>query len=235
MLSPATVGRVTQVALRRSTAAARGALRPQSWWNETLGPVAVRSGVVTLSPPRLRDAEQWCAARLANQQRLEMAFPAETSDWAAGQTPLVWTQRCIELRAAARRGLAYPYVIRLDGVVAGEYGIDAVDPETGTGEQSGWVAAAARGSAVAKAATLLGVLRAFTGPDPLRRIVGPNAVDSPAPGILLKNIGYQREIVLTGLRDTSAGRKDHEVWVVHNNAAVRQQLRDQLKALNLPS
>ncbi|SOD75204.1 ribosomal-protein-alanine N-acetyltransferase [Jatrophihabitans sp. GAS493] len=233
MHSPATLRRVTQVALRRTAAAARGALMPHTWWNATLGPVPVRSGVVTLSPPRIGDAEAWCAARLANQARLQMAFPAETPDWAAGQTPLHWAQRCIELRSAARRGLAYPYLIRLDGQIAGEYGIDAVDPETGTGEQSGWVAAAARGSAVAKAATLLGVMRAFTGPDPLRRIVGPNAVDSPAPGILLENIGYQREIVLTGLRDTSDGPKDHEVWVVHNTPQVRAALREQLAALRV--
>lgn len=226
-----TARRLARVAGRRLQSRLSTTLTPETWWNSTLGPVPLVGGICVLRPPQVSDGPEWVAQRLRNRRRLEIAFPADTDDWADGQTELAWAERCLALRAAARHGRAFPFVILLDGVLVGEYGIDAVDVETGTGEQSGWIAKTVKGGTVAAVADALGVLHAFTGPRPLQRVVGPNATDSPAAGILLNTLGYQREIVLSQLRDTGAGVKDHEVWVIHNTQQSRDFLRQRLAGL----
>ena len=80
---------------------------------------------MTLRAPRIGDAVQWRAARLANRRWLEPLFPADAEDWADGQGRAQWTERCLRLRAAARTARAFPYVLLLNGRLVGEIGVDA--------------------------------------------------------------------------------------------------------------
>ena len=220
LLSAADAGRVVRIGVRRTRAALRWGLRPYAGWDEELGPVRLRAGTLLLRLPRVTDAAGWRAARLANRRWLEELFPADTADWADGQSALAWTQRCLRLRAAARAGRAFPYVALLDGRLVGEIGVDAVDRGTSTGELSVWTDHTARSGRLVIAGAALVVLHALTCARPVQRVIAPVAVGNAPPLRALEALGFDREATLRGLRDGV----DHDVWVLHNTAATRARL-----------
>jgi ribosomal-protein-alanine N-acetyltransferase len=221
LLSVADAGRVARIGVRRFRGALRAGLRPYAGWDEELGPVRLRAGTLQLRPPRVGDAAGWRSARLANRRWLEERFPADTADWADGQSALAWTQRCLRLRAAARAGRAFPYVALLDGRLVGEIGVDAVDRGTSTGELSVWTDHTARSGRLVTTGTALVVLHALTCTRPVQRVIAPVAVGNAAPARALEALGFDREATLRRLRDGV----DHHVWVLHDTAAARAQLR----------
>ena len=129
-------------ALRRAVRSARGLLRPAPGWDASLGPVEVDGAVVALRPPRLADGPAWRSARLRLRAELEPWWPTHR-DWAEEHTDLEWAAWCTGVRAAARRGLAQPFVVLVDGELRGQVGVDAIDRGTGAGELSVWLDAAA--------------------------------------------------------------------------------------------
>ena len=196
-----------------------------------LGPLQVDDGLVTLREPQLRDAEAWSAARLANQQWLERAFPAWGDDWAAEQQPVDWVERWWRLRRLARRGLARPLVLELDGRLIGEVGVDAVDALSHTGEMSVWLVRDHGSGAVLNAAWLLLINHMFTGADPLDRIIAPGATTARrglTPGMTAAGFAIEATVA----RKVGAqGMVDHDVWVLHNTAEVRRRVADRQQTL----
>lgn len=192
-----------------------------------LGPYDLPEGVLTLHTPHAADGSAWSKARLANRSWLERAFPAWGEDWEADQSPIVWVERARLLRRARSQGVA-PFVIRLDGVIIGEIGIDAIDAETLTGEGSSW-AVRDHGAHAMNVASLMVLLHAFTREQPLARILGPASVAARE--------GRQRNLTALGFTLGPAVPRrvgdqviDHDLWVLENTEDTRARLRSALSA-----
>ncbi|WP_460869233.1 GNAT family N-acetyltransferase, partial [Rhodococcus aerolatus] len=221
-LDPRTGLAVARVAPRR----VRRALdrRGLPGWDAPLGPVRVDDALVTLRTPRLTDAAAWRAERLALRAELEPWWPVRRS-WDADHDGLAWTGWCTAARAAARRGLAHPFVLLVDGELRGQVGVDAVDLGTSTGELSFWVDTAAVPRGTAAVALALVALRALQSPVAVRRLVAPVAVTNPRPGRTLARLGFTPEVTLREYRATSAGRTDHVVHTLHAGPGTLEHLR----------
>jgi hypothetical protein len=196
-----------------------------------LGPLQVPDGLVTLRTPRLRDAEAWSAARLANRQWLERAYPAWGGDWTAEQQPTAWVERWWRLRRLAWRGLARPYVVELNGRLIGELGIDAIDELTWSGEASSWAVRDHGSSAVMHAASQLLLVDSFTGRRPMDRVLSPVAITGRrgrTPS--LTSLGLRIEATIPR-RVGDKGLVDHDMWIIHNTTEARRALKEQTEAV----
>ncbi len=186
-----------------------------------LGPFRVADGVLALHTPHPRDGAGWSRARLANRAWLERAFPAWGADWEADQTPVSWTERARLQRRARSRGIE-PFVIRLDGHIIGEAGIDAVDAETATGEASSWVVRDHAPDIMRTA--MLALLQHVVTRDPaLQRVLGPVSVAARE--------GRRRSMTELGFRLGPAVPRrvgdrviDHDYWVLENTEENRAHL-----------
>lgn len=193
-----------------------------------LGPKRLADGVLELRSPRLRDAAAWSAARLANREWLERAFPAWGGDWAAEQSAAAWVARWWRLRRASARGLAKPLVVLRDGVLVGELGVDAVDPVSGGGEASVWMVRAHGSADLMVVASLLLLEHAFTDPPVLDRLVSPVATTSRrgrSPGLTAAGLRIEGTVPR---RVGDAGLVDHDIWTAQNTAAGRARIHDLL-------
>jgi hypothetical protein len=206
-------------------------VRPSVAASTTLTPVALPDGLLVMRSPRLSDGPAWSAARVANRAWLERAFPAWGDDWVAEQSEVAWAQRWARLRRLAAAGRAMPFVLTLDGALVGELGVDAVDEVTGTGEISVWMVRS-HGPAVVHAAMLLMIEHGFVS---LPRLLSPVATSSRrgrGPG--LRSVGYEIEATVprkVGARDLV----DHDMWMVHNTASVRDTTAEALRPLRGPA
>src|SRR5882757_1538879 len=214
------IARIGRIALRETRGALRPVLRGQSWWNASLGPIRLPAGELLLRPPVPSDAAAWRVARLANRAELEPAFPAAGADWAAEQSALSWTDQCLRLRGQARRGVAFPYVVLLDGRLVGER-LVMIDYGTSTGEDSIWLDRSVRRSDVAACSSALVSLHVLRAPRAPSRFVAPVSVTNRGPERVLQRLGYSLEGTLRAMRDTSTGRADHDIWVAHDSPEFR--------------
>src|SRR5437773_9766793 len=83
-------------------------------------PVELRAGPVLLRPPRRRDAGEWSAARIRNQEWLQPWEPTSASSWRARSSRASWTSLVATLRGNARTGTAIPLVIVYGGRLVGQ-------------------------------------------------------------------------------------------------------------------
>ena len=131
------------------------------------------------------------------------------------------------LRRARAQGVA-PFVIRLDGRIVGEVGIDAIDTETRTGEGSSW-AVPDHGDAM-NVASVLVLHHVFTREGPLARVLGPASVAARE--------GRRRNFTALGFRlgpvvPRRVGDQviDHDLWVIENTEDTRARLAGALAAI----
>jgi [ribosomal protein S5]-alanine N-acetyltransferase len=90
-------------------------------------PAELRDGDVTLRPLRMRDANAWMEARRRNIEWLrpwEATPPGGPSMF--GVSAAVFTAMTRRLRADARSGKALPFVIMVDGKLAGQINVAGV-------------------------------------------------------------------------------------------------------------
>jgi ribosomal-protein-alanine N-acetyltransferase len=90
-------------------------------------PVELRDGEVLLRPLRMRDASAWTDARRRNVEWLrpwEATPPGGPTTF--GMSKAVFTAMTRRLRADARTGKALPFVIVVDGVLAGQINVAGV-------------------------------------------------------------------------------------------------------------
>jgi ribosomal-protein-alanine N-acetyltransferase len=127
-------------------------------------------GPVELHPPRRRDAEEWSRVRLANEAWLAPWEPTAAGPWAARHTPAAYrAMRRAVLRRAAM-GLSLPFVIRVEGRLAGQVTIDnVVRGALRSGNLGYWIDRAAAGRGMASLAVALVCDHAF-GPARLHRL-----------------------------------------------------------------
>jgi ribosomal-protein-alanine N-acetyltransferase len=116
----------------------------------------VPSGVVALRPPRWRDAGAWSRTRIADETHLRSWEPDAPGAWADRNSMPAWPGQCSALRRLAARGQALPFIITVDGVLAGQLTIgNVVRGALCSGWIGYWVAGARTGGGVASAAVAL--------------------------------------------------------------------------------
>lgn len=213
-----------RLGVRMVRSAVRTRLAPATDWQLPLGPLRVAGFDALLRAPVLDDADQWVSLRLRNQRRLERWFPV-VGEWADAHTPLHWAEICQRSRAAARRGAARPRVVLIDGRMRGQWGVDAVDFGTSSGELSFWLDSGAGGHELSRAVCAMVCLDAFTCAAPLERLVAPVSVDNRAASAVLQRAGFTEEGTLRRYRVAGSVRTDHRMWVLHRSPATIAALR----------
>ncbi|EJZ11950.1 GNAT family N-acetyltransferase [Mycolicibacterium vaccae] len=178
-------------------------------WPLSAGPLRVPAGVVRLRPVRLRDAAQWSRIRLADRAHLEPWEPTAELDWEVRHAVSSWPSVCSGLRSEARKGRMLPYVIELDGQLAGQLTIGNVTHGALRSAWIGyWVASASIGGGVATAALALGLDHCF-GPVMLHRVEATVRPENGASRAVLAKAGFREEGLLKRYLDVDGGWRDH--------------------------
>src|SRR5829696_3554401 len=119
--------------MSRSASSPRSPDRPMGWvgtapapgrhpgWPARLGPLRVAAGEVVLRPVRLRDASAWSRLRLRDVHHLKPWEPTAPGTWDERHALLGWPPHCSSLRSMARRGMALPFAITVDGEFCGQF------------------------------------------------------------------------------------------------------------------
>jgi hypothetical protein len=89
-------------------------------WPARLGPIAVGAGLVELRPPRLFDSSAWSRIRLRDRLHLENWEPTGPGRWEERNASMSWPSQWWALRSLARHGQSLPFVITVDGELAGQ-------------------------------------------------------------------------------------------------------------------
>lgn len=213
-----------RLGLRRARGTVRGVFRPAADWRRPLGPVQLTTGTLELRAPRLADGPAWRVQRLRQQERVRKYWPV-TGSWEQAHTMLSWAEYVVRHRFAARRGLARPHVSLLDGRLFGQFGVDAIDRGSDTGELSLWGSAGWHGHVASRVGTAMVCLDAFTCVNPVARLVAPVAAENAGPSLIFASLGFQPEAVLRSYRPTGSGRSDHTIWVLHRSRDAIARLR----------
>ncbi|MGB3602213.1 GNAT family N-acetyltransferase [Gordonia sp. (in: high G+C Gram-positive bacteria)] len=178
-------------------------------WPATLGPVRVKSGVVTLRPVRLRDGRDWSRLRIQNQNELMPWEPTAQGPWAARHHPSAWNQMYAILKSEAKLGAVLPFVIEVDGQYAGQLTIGNVQRGAVRSAWIGyWVDSTVTGGGVASAAVALGVDHAF-GPVGLHRLEATVQPENLASRAVLAKVGFRQEGLLKRYMDVNSRWRDH--------------------------
>jgi len=173
----------------------------------TLGPVVTRGKIVELRPPVTADAAEWSRLVRPERDRLEARWPASELDWAARTSEAAWRDRCADFRRLARDGVVLPFLITVDGLIAGELRLDRIDRERGSAEVQVWISRAHEGASITAGALRLLVHHGF-GERELRRLTAPIPAGDRAAATLFGRAGFRREGMLRGYRPNT----DYELW-----------------------
>jgi glutamate-1-semialdehyde 2,1-aminomutase len=173
----------------------------------TLGPVVTRGKVVELRPPVAADAIEWSRLVRPERDRLEPRWADSDLDWVMRTSADAWRDRCAELRRLAKDGTALPFLITVDGDIAGELLLDRVDRERGCAEVEAWISEAREGASITASALRLLLLHAF-GEYEIRRLTAAIPVGDRSAAVLFSRAGFRREGMLRGYRRTA----DYELW-----------------------
>ena len=159
-------------------------------------PAHLAWGPVELHPPRRRDAEEWSRVRIANEAWLAPWEPTAAGPWAARHTPAAYrAMRRAVLRRAAM-GFSLPFVVRVEGRLAGQVTIDnVVRGALRSGNLGYWVDRAVAGRGMASLAVALVCDHAF-GPARLHRL------------------GFRREGLLRRYLDIDGDWRDHDTFAL---------------------
>jgi [ribosomal protein S5]-alanine N-acetyltransferase len=171
-------------------------------------------GPVELHPPRRRDAEEWSRVRLANEAWLAPWEPTAVGPWAARHTPTAYrAMRRAVLRRAAM-GLSLPFVVRVEGRLAGQVTIDnVVRGALRSGNLGYWVDRAVAGRGMASLAVALVCDHAF-GPARLHRLQADIRPENGSSRRLVHRLGFRHEGLLRRYLDIDGDWRDHDTFAL---------------------
>lgn len=180
-------------------------------WPARVGRLRVRSGLVALRPIRLGDGPAWSRIRLRDEEHLLQWEPSAPGSWVDRHRLLAWPGHFRALRSLARRGIALPFAITLDGRFVGQLSVGNVVRGSLLSAWVGyWVAADATGSGVATAAAALGVDHCF-GPVGLHRVEATVRPENTASRRVLAKLGFREEGLHLRYLDVGGVWRDHLV------------------------
>ncbi|MET9228102.1 GNAT family protein [Lentzea sp. NPDC003310] len=178
-------------------------------WPVRLGPLQVRAGVVELRGPRLFDGSKWSRLRIRDRAYLEQWEPTAQEGWDERNATMSWPAQWSSLRGMARRGTTLPFMILVDGEVAGQITIGNIVRGSLLSAWIGyWVAADRAGGGVATAAVALLTDHAFreAGLHRLEATVRPE--NGPSIRVLTKS-GFREEGLFKRYLDVAGQWRDH--------------------------
>ncbi len=183
------------------------ALRP-GW------PAHLAWGPVELHPPRRRDAEEWSRVRIANEAWLAPWEPTAAGPWAARHTPATYraVRRAVLRRAAM--GLSLPFVVRVEGRLAGQVTIDnVVRGALRSGNLGYWIDRSVAGRGMASLAVALVCDHAF-GPARLHRLQADIRPENAPSRGLVHRLGFRHEGLLRRYLDIDGDWRDHDTFAL---------------------
>lgn len=178
-------------------------------WPARLGPLVVRAGTLELRPPRLFDASAWSRVRLRDRVHLEDWEPTAPGRWEDRNTRSAWPAQWWALRALARRGQSLPFMIMVDGELAGQITVGNVVRGSLCSAWIGyWVAShlVKGGVATAAVALLADHCFAMAGLHRLEATVRPE--NTPSLRVLGK-AGFRQEGLFRHYLDVAGAWRDH--------------------------
>ncbi|GGP33746.1 GNAT family N-acetyltransferase [Saccharothrix coeruleofusca] len=183
-------------------------------WPARLGPLRVDAGLVALRPPRLFDASTWSRLRLRDQAHLEDWEPTAVGGWYDRNSAMSWPAQWSSLRASARRGQALPFVITVDGELAGQITVGNVVRGALCSAWVGyWVAADRARGGVATAALALVVDHCF-GEAGLHRLEATVRPENAASLRVLGKAGFREEGLFLRYLDVAGDWRDHLCFAI---------------------
>jgi ribosomal-protein-alanine N-acetyltransferase len=171
-------------------------------------------GPVELHPPRRRDAEEWSRVRRANEAWLAPWEPTAAGPWAARHTPAAYrAMRRAVLRRAAM-GMSLPFVVRVEGRLAGQVTIDnVVRGALRSGNLGYWIDRAVAGRGMASLAVALVCDHAF-GPARLHRLQADIRPENARSRGLVHRLGFRHEGLLRRYLDIDGDWRDHDTFAL---------------------
>ncbi|HVK20725.1 MAG TPA: GNAT family protein [Actinokineospora sp.] len=183
-------------------------------WPARLGPLTVPAGVVEVRAPRLWDGSAWSQIRRRDQRHLENWEPSVPGTWADRNAGLAWPGQWSALRALARRGMALPFMITVDGKLAGQITVGNVIRGSLCSAWVGyWVASHAVGGGVATAAVALVVDHCFASAG-LHRVEATVRPENAASLRVLGKLGFREEGLFRRYLDVAGDWRDHLVFAL---------------------
>jgi [ribosomal protein S5]-alanine N-acetyltransferase len=178
-------------------------------WPARLGPLQVPGGLVAVRAPRLFDGSAWSKIRLRDREHLERWEPTAPGSWDDRNATLAWPGQWSSLRALARRGMTLPFVITVDGQLAGQVTVGNVIRGSLCSAWIGyWVASHVIGGGVAPAAVALVVDHCFTLAG-LHRIEATVRPENTASLRVLEKLGFRQEGLFRRYLDVAGAWRDH--------------------------
>lgn len=178
-------------------------------WPARLGPLRVTAGVLEVRKPRLRDASVWSRVRRRDRLHLQSWEPTVPGSWQDNNAPLAWPGQWSTLRGLARRGLTLPFVITVDGQLAGQVTVGNVVRGSLCSAWVGyWVGTHATGGGVATGAVALVVDHCFSVAG-LHRLEATVRPENHASIRVLTKLGFREEGLFRRYLDVAGGWRDH--------------------------
>jgi [ribosomal protein S5]-alanine N-acetyltransferase len=178
-------------------------------WPVRLGPLGVPAGVVELRPPRLFDAGTWSRIRIRERSHLENWEPSAPGSWEERNGVLAWLSQWSALRSLARRGQTLPFMILVDGELAGQVTVGNVLRGSLRSAWVGyWVDSEVTGGGVATAATALAVDHCFRAAG-LHRIEATVRPENQASVRVLTKLGFRQEGLFRRYLEVAGDWRDH--------------------------
>jgi [ribosomal protein S5]-alanine N-acetyltransferase len=169
----------------------------------------VPAGVVEVRAPRLFDAGAWSRVRRRDRLHLESWEPTVPGNWNDNNGPLAWPGQWSTLRGLGRRGLSLPFVILVDGELAGQVTVGNVVRGSLCSAWVGyWVGTHATAGGVATGAVAMVVDHCF-GAAGLHRVEATVRPENSASMRVLGKLGFREEGLFRRYLDVAGGWRDH--------------------------
>ena len=178
-------------------------------WPALLGPLRVAAGIVEVRKPKLADAAAWSRIRLRDRDYLEVWEPIAPGSWVERNNALAWPAQFVALRSVARRGQSLPFVITVDGWLAGQVTVGNIVRGSLCSAWVGyWVGSHVAGGGVATAAVALAVDHCFNAAG-LHRVEATVQPDNAASLRVLAKLGFREEGVFRRYLQIGGVWRDH--------------------------
>jgi ribosomal-protein-alanine N-acetyltransferase len=197
-------------------------------------PAVLTAGGVTVRPPRRRDAAQWSAVRIANQDWLAPWEPSSAAPWSARNSKAEYHRTLSRLRAAARTGSMLPFTVVYGDRVVGQMNVSNVVRGALRSCSVGyWVDSAVAGRGITPTALALVVDHCLTEAG-LHRVEVNIRPENAASLRVVEKLGLRQEGYHQRLLDIGGAWRDHLSFAITSEERAMTSVLSRLGALPVP-
>ncbi|GAB3445726.1 GNAT family protein [Actinophytocola sediminis] len=178
-------------------------------WPAWLGPLRVPAGVVEVRAPRLLDGSAWSRVRRRDRLHLESWEPTVPGNWSDNNGPFAWPGQWSTLRGLGKRGMSLPFMIMVDGELAGQVTVGNVVRGSLCSAWIGyWVGTHVTAGGVATGAVALVADHSFRHGG-LHRLEATVRPENQASLRVLGKLGFREEGMFRRYLDVAGSWRDH--------------------------